>query len=105
MLLNADRQGCTGQAASLCWSHCETACLGPTKYVVWLLLQGGSCVMAINSNTFAGEVPPKLDPPSAPALPQYIRGDAGRMHEVNCSLVSGCAGACALPCASLALPV
>jgi hypothetical protein len=41
--------------------------------------QGGSCVMAINSNTFAGEVPPKLDPPSTPVLPQYIRGDADKL--------------------------
>jgi hypothetical protein len=46
-----------------------------------MCLQGGSCVMAINSNAFAGEVPPKLDPPSAPTLPQYIRGDADRLQQ------------------------
>lgn len=36
--------------------------------------------MAINSNAFAGEVPPKLDPPSIPQLPVYAR-DAERMQQ------------------------
>lgn len=34
-------------------------------------MQGGSCVMAINSNAFAGEVPPKLDPPVPPTFPPF----------------------------------
>lgn len=35
--------------------------------------------MAINSNAFAGEVPPKLDPPATPVMPQYVRADADRL--------------------------
>lgn len=34
--------------------------------------------MAINSNAFAGEVPPRLDAPALPTLPTYARADAER---------------------------
>eukprot|EP00878_Enallax_costatus_P012110 GHUV01012643.1.p1 GENE.GHUV01012643.1~~GHUV01012643.1.p1 ORF type:complete len:1562 (+),score=569.41 GHUV01012643.1:165-4850(+) len=39
--------------------------------------QGGSCVMAINSNAFAGEVPPRLDPivPPQPSMPPRTQAE------------------------------
>lgn len=38
-------------------------------------LQGSSCVLAINSNAFAGEVPPRLELPAPP--PAQLWGPVG----------------------------
>jgi len=36
--------------------------------------------MAINSNAYAGDVPPRLDPPTIPMVPGYARGEAERFQ-------------------------
>ncbi|WIA38397.1 hypothetical protein OEZ86_001723 [Tetradesmus obliquus] len=57
--------------------------------------QGGSCVMAINSNAFAGEVPPKLDIPGPPIFPPFPPRTAAEIQAATTAAAEKAANAAA----------